>query len=251
LKQTPDRRQTNVTVRQYSEIVENFVRNGWHESTFSQKYYRASLTLYASQILTPVFPAEAAPQAYGVEKEVQPKLWVALYKGMVSPPESGTYYFVGAGDDVMIVRFNGQTVLDRCCERQSEHRPPLVRATANYSYEWSFPGSHLLDDIPNGFARGLPIDVTAGNYYSMEILIGEQPGGRSGFCLMIEKEGVEYTKDSRGNPILPVFRLSSQKLITPPPGSGQYPPHLDNGPIWQSKPMGMGDDDMDSESIFQ
>jgi hypothetical protein len=85
----------------------------------------------------------------------------------------------------------------------------------------------------------------------MEILIGEQPGGHSGFCLMIEKEGVEYTKDSRGNPILPVFRLSSQKLITPPPGSGQYPPHLDNGPIWQSKPMGMGDDDMDSESIFQ
>lgn len=243
LKQLRDRRASGVTVEEYTKIVQNFVRNGWHEGDFSRKYYRASVTLYAGQIFTPEFPAELAPQAYGVEKEVQPRLWVAVYKGVVAAPESGTYHFVGAGDDVMMVRFNGRNVLDRCFEMQVEHVPPVVEATANYSYDWNVLGSSLT--IPNGFARGPAIEVNAGEFYPIEILIGEQPGGESGFALLIEKEGVPYDKDSRGNPILPIFRVANQPLIPPPPGSGNYAPHLDNGPIWQSRPAGMGDDDLD------
>ena len=251
LKQLRGRSPSGVTSLSYTDIVQNFVRNGWHEGDFARKYYRASITLYAPHIFTPEFPAELAPQAFGVEKEVKPMLWVAVYRGMVSPPESGEYHFVGAGDDVMMVRFDGRNVLDRCWEMQVEHRPPVAEVTQNYNYDWTVP-VHGGPSIPNGFASGPTVSVSAGEYYPIKILIGEQPGGYSGFALLIEKEGVEYQKDPKGNPILPIFRVANQPLITPLPGSGQYAPHMDNGPIWQSKPPGMGDDDLDSnpDSIF-
>ena len=61
-----------------------------------------------------MIPADEGPKAFNVSNTVKPRLWVVLYKGRVSPPESGIYHFVGAGDDVMIARLNGQVVLDRC-----------------------------------------------------------------------------------------------------------------------------------------
>jgi len=230
LKQTADRRDSGVTNLTFSDIVQDFVRTGWHESKL-QKFYRASLTLYATQIFTPEFPAELAPKAFGVEKEVQPLRWVALYQGLVSPPETGNYFFVGAGDDVMIVRFQGRNVLDRCWEMQVQKRKPVAVATANYTYDWpSVVGTY----IPNGFARGEPISVEKGESYPIEILIGEQPGGCSGFCLMIQKEGEEYQKDPKGNPIIPIFRLAKQALL-PVQGPGRYPPYQEDGPLWTAK----------------
>jgi serine/threonine protein kinase len=250
LKQLRNRRPSGMTKLGYTKVVQDFVRNGWHEGDFAGKYYRASTTLYAPQIFTPKFPAELAPQAFGVQREVKPMLWVALYRGMVSPPETGSYHFVGAGDDVLIVRFNGQNVLDRCFEMQEEKVRPVAEVTANYKYDWIGP-ERFAEPIPNGFARGPTVSVTAGQYYPIEILIGEQPGGESGFALLMEKEGVQYQKDDKGNPILPVFRFANSPLIKPLPGSGSYPVHMDNGPIWESKPPGLGDDDLDSEMPMQ
>ena len=97
--------------QKYGDIVTDFVKGGWNESAF-QKFYKAPQTLYNTQIFTPYMQADEGPRAFHVSGEVKPRLWIALYKGKVSPPESGTYHFVGAGDDVLVVRFNGQIVLD-------------------------------------------------------------------------------------------------------------------------------------------
>ena len=109
-------------------------------------------------------PADEGPRAFHVSGEVKPKLWLALYRGRVSPPETGTYHFVGAGDDLLVVRFNGQIVLDG-----SWNPHGVSSVVAKYDYGFS--------KIPNKFVKGPSFSATAGNFYDMEILIGEQPGG--------------------------------------------------------------------------
>ena len=231
LKQTPDRKPTRMDKFKYTTTVLNYARGGWIESTF-QHFYRATTTLYSAQIITPQGFVERRFNAAGMEKEIKPNYWVIHYQGRVSPQESGKYYFVGAGDDIMIVRFNGKIVLDRCWEPQIQGEKAICNNTANYDYGWI--------KIPNGFARGELFDAIAGQSYALDILIGEQPGGLMSAALLIEKEGATYQRDGKGNPILPVFRVAPQP---PPPSDPKHStaPHMMDGPVWQLKSTpGMG-----------
>ncbi len=180
LKQTQTHRSTDMSEQKFNEIVSDFIKGGWNESAF-QKFYRAPQTLYNAQIFTPYMPADEGPKAFHVSGEVKPRLWIALYKGRVSPPETGTYHFVGAGDDLMVVRFNGQVVLDG-----SWNPHGVSSVAAKYDYGFS--------KIPNKFVKGPAVSVTVGNYYEMEILIGEIPGGEFFADLLIEKDGATYEK---------------------------------------------------------
>ena len=69
----------------------------------------------------------------------------------------------------------------------------------------------------------------------MEVIIGEQPGGKSFFALLQEVEGATYDKDKKGNPILPVFRMSNARPVAGTP-QRPYPPHRDDGPVWKAVP---------------
>jgi hypothetical protein len=229
LKQTHGKKETGVTNERYGEVVTNFVRENWRAEVLHE-YFKSPTPLYATQIMVPDMSADEGPKAFGLEGKVKPSRWLVHYKGKVSPPKSGTYHFVGAGDDVMLVRFNGKLVLDRCWSIRTGWEP-----VANYNYGYT--------GIPGGFAKGTAIQVQAGQWYDMEVLIGEQPGGKVFFSLLIEEEGAQYAQDGRGNPILPIFRLSAAKM--PPPGPGQtLPPHQENGPIWSAKSS--GDSPLDS-----
>ena len=220
LKQSQTHRSTDMTEEKYGQIVTDFVKGGWNESAF-QKFYRAPQTLYNVQIFTPYMKADEGPKAFHVSGEVKPKLWLVLYKGRVSPPEAGTYHFVGAGDDLLIVRFNGQIVLDG-----SWNGHGVSSIAAKYDYGFS--------KIPNQFVKGPAFSVTVGNYYDMEVLIGEQPGGEFFADLLIEKDGASYQKESHGNPILPIFRVAEGKM--PALRSGEkLPPYAPNGPIWRAE----------------
>ena len=217
LKQTKDRKPTGMTPEEYGAIVTDFV-HGWNPAKL-RRFYRAPSTLVASQIFTPEMLAEVAPKAYGVEKEVQPMMWLAWYRAKVSPPKSGNYYFVGAGDDILFVRFNGRTVLDRCWFLRNGE----IKETANYDYGFS--------SIKDGFARGRSFRADAGQFYEVDILIGEQPGGLFFASLMIEETGAVYEKDAKGNPILPIFRVADEQ---PPADSGRgFPPFAKHGPVWR------------------
>ncbi|MBA3960409.1 MAG: hypothetical protein H0X40_00710 [Chthoniobacterales bacterium] len=223
LKQNMNHRSTDMNGNKYADLLTDFVRKGWNEGALGN-FYRAPQPLYAGQIMIPQIEADEGPKAFGVEKAVQPRLWVVLYKARVSPPESGTYHFVGAGDDVMFVRFDKKNVL----ERGYTLRPRLAKTDAEYPY--SFSG------VPGGFAKGEGVAADAGTYYDMSVLIGEQPGGKFFADLLVEKEGATYEKDSRGNPILPRFRVSN---IGPPTGDkDKLPPFMPNGPVWRAEMPG-------------
>lgn len=231
LKQTRVKKPTGISPDEYHKVFRTFVAEGWRESILND-YFRAPKPLYSTQIMIPNMSADEGPKAFGMEKEVQPSRWLVHYKGKVSPPADGTYHFVGAGDDVMVVRFNGKVVLDRCWYQHGQTWMP----EKNYDYGWT--------GIPNGFAKGDPIRVRAGQYYDLEVLIGEQPGGLVFACLLMEKEGAKYEQDGKGNPILPVFRLADEAM--PELQDGQtLPPYQANGPVWKARaPGGSGFDDL-------
>ncbi len=226
LKQTRNRKPTGLSPDDYHQTFRRFVHENWRESILSD-YFKAPQPLYATQIMIPNMPADEGPKAFGMEKEVQPSRWLVHYKARVTPPADGTYRFVGAGDDVMIVRFNGKVVLDRCWYQQDQEWQP----DKNYDYGWTA--------IPNGFARGDAIRVRAGQSYDLEVLLGEQPGGLVFACLMMEKEGETYERDARGNPILPPFRVADAAM--PALENGQtLPPFAADGPVWKAAPVRAG-----------
>ena len=226
LKQTRSGKPTNISPDEYHTIFRKFVREHWRESVLGE-YFRAPQKLYTPQIFIPNMSADEGPKAFDLEGKVKPSRWLVHYKARVSPPADGTYHFVGGGDDVLVVRFNGKVVLDRCWYQQDEE----WKTARNYGYGYT--------GIPNGFARGDALRLKAGQFYDMEVLIGEQPGGLVFFSLLLEEEGVEYRRDARGNPILPVFRLAGGPL--PDLQEGQtFPPYDPVGPVWKAAPMKTG-----------
>jgi hypothetical protein len=77
------------------------------------------------------------------------------------------------------------------------------------------------------------MELRAGQFYDLDIVFSEGPGGQFCAMLLFEQEGVTYEKDSAGNPILPIFRVA--KNTTQPAKSA--PPFLDDGPVWKALPQ--------------
>ena len=221
LKQTRSGRSTDVTPQEYGETAIRFVQEGWRESILSG-YFRSNRPLYTTQIMIPNMPADEGPKAFDLQRKVKPSRWLIHYQGRVSPPRSGTYHFVGGGDDILMVRFDRKLVLERNWNAHSDWK-------SLKDYDYGFSG------IPKGFAKGDAIQVRAGEWYDMEVLIGEQPGGLVFFCLLIEEEGGNYEKDAKGNPILPVFRVAEGPM--PKLEEGQtLPPYSAEGQVWKAAP---------------
>jgi hypothetical protein len=207
-------------------LVATFLKRNMSEDMLG-RYYRGKDKLYTSQIMMPSIPADAGPKGFGVDKEVAPSYWMVVYKGKVTPPKSGTIYFVAAADDVIAVKFQGRIVLDGSLY----HGVGTWKAKKEYNYENDLRDHLLRTRNPGGWARSDAIKVEAGQSYDLAVMIGEAPGGFFDASLLIEEEGVTYQKDSRGNPILPPFRLSNVAVT---PGKG-LPPYAKDGPIWTAK----------------
>ena len=221
LKQSNTRQPTNMTPDQYGKILTEFVSGGFNDGLLS-RFFKNPSPLYTTQIWIPKINADRGPAAFHLQGIVKPNMWCVLYKGQVVAPESFTFHFVGAGDDVMLVRFNGRLVLERCWYIRTGWK-----SVANYKYDFS--------DIHDGFAKGDEIRVEAGKSYPIEVMVGEQPGGESFATLLQEIDGVTYNKDAHGNPILPVFRMADVRPASSGP-DGPYPPHRDDGPVWKAEP---------------
>lgn len=76
------------------------------------KYYKTPNHLYATQIFIPLRKSNESTKAFGVDGIVEAKRWIIVYRGMVTAPESCSFRFVGFADDFMMVRWNGENVLD-------------------------------------------------------------------------------------------------------------------------------------------
>ena len=226
LKQDKSRHPTNMTEDKYSAVARQFVQGGFNVAALAS-YYQASVPLYATEMFTPNIDANEAPKAFGVESEVQPRLWLAVYHGTVIPTETGTYKFVGFGDDVLVVRFDHRVVLDGGYNNPSG----ITSSTIHY---YSFQGGdwYAGQGHKGGHKEGPSFNVEAGKPYDMDILIGEQPGGQSCFQLLIKKDGETYSQDDKHNPVLPIFRLVGSGLPEP---NGALPPFATEGPIWKAE----------------
>jgi hypothetical protein len=224
LKQTTNKQPTGMTPEKMETVMADFVRGGFNQGVFLP-YFKAPKPLVATQMFTPIMDANLGPAAFQMEKEVQPKMWVIHYKGMVVPPEDGTYSFVGFGDDYLLVKFNGQLVLDGSLHPTSKWQPK-----ARYQYPSPYNARTL------GTAKGEAVNVRAGEAYPMEIVIAEQPGGSMVAELMVEKSGATYEKTESGDPILPIFRLANSA----PVAGGKFLTHADTGPVWKAAPPEKG-----------
>jgi hypothetical protein len=224
LKRDQNGQLNGMTKEQFPEDVIRFVKSGWNESRL-QNYYKGTRKLYATQIFFPRIDSHEGPKAFGVEQNDEPPgMWVARYRGRVSPPETGTYRFVAAGDDIMYIRFDGKLVIDHCLYNRSVLKEPQI---------YTYPSFHY---VSHGFARGEPMRLMAGQYYDIDILVGDYVPIDMWAFILIEKEGTTYQTDEGGAPILPVFRLSSDPVKNPANG-GTPPPYLENGPVWKSRPL--------------
>jgi len=209
--------------------VTAFINGGCREDGLRQ-FLRSPTPLFATQLFVPVMSADEAPKAYGVEKYVQPTAWMAHYKGRVSPPKSGVYRFVGAGDDLMAVRLDGKLVLDCGGDTVSSFKTDQPNAPA---YGYSYQDDEWNRRMRGGFVVGNRMELRAGLFYDIDVVFSEGPGGKFCAMLLIQEEGVTYAKDDRGNPVLPIFRVADGP---PPPASRTAPPFLANGPVWRSLP---------------
>ncbi len=252
LKQTRDRKPTDMTDDEMRTELKEIVRRGFKEKVF-EKYFKAPRTLYQTKLQIPIMSAEGAPAAFECEKEVQPKRWIVVYRGAVQAPKSGRYRFVGACDDMMVVRFNNRPVFDygytiagsgtsnygRSVEMNGAEPNAALAKEIRKLTPMRFPISfYQYTQTPTynqhlgGIAIGPEFDAKAGQTYPIEILIGEIPGGSFGVSLLIEELGVNYQKDSGGSPILPLFRLDHS--LPSPDLKGEAPPFDPNGPVWKA-----------------
>ena len=235
-KQTPDQRTTPIgkngpdgtgtadASNGYTQAISAFVQGGMNDETLTGRFFKGPNPLYATQIYIPQIEASEGPKAFNLQGRVQPSRFMVHYKGTVIPPESGTYHFVGFGDDVLVVRFNNQIVLD--CGIFS----PTGRTSSHY---------YMFDSMPNNYSgafwhgcgEGNAITVEAGQSYPVDIVISAWGGGQSDYYLLVRKEGVEYTKDSRGNPILPLFHVGPGN---PPTVQGKAPVYQHDGLVWKA-----------------
>ncbi len=251
LKQTSDREPTNMTDDEMRTELKEIVRRGFKEKTF-EKYFKAPRTLYQTKLQIPIMPADGAPAAFECEKEVQPKRWIVVYRGAVQAPKSGRYRFVGACDDLMVVRFNNRPVFDygytiagvgahnygRSAEMtgaaQNNELAKEVRKLTPMRLPISFykyTQTPTYNQNIGGMAIGPEFDAKAGQTYPIEIMIGEIPGGSFGVSLLIEEIGVNYQKDPGGAPILPLFRLDQS--LPNPDLKGEAPPFDPTGVPWK------------------
>ena len=197
-------------------ILNEFSKS-WNPGVLS-KYYQSPTKLYASNFMLPgTVSAGYAPVCYQCQDKVKPSAWVAVYRGKVKAPCSGTFRFVGTGDDVLMIRFNNQTVLEAGWSIPSAfdgtnkattlgsisangggkeyHQAIKDGKDANHrGYEFIQPsGTGKWNRELEGLTAGTEFTVQEGKTYPIEILISEVPGGFFGFAVLIQqKEGKQY-----------------------------------------------------------
>ena len=190
----------------WRQQIHKFLVRGWDASVFS-RYYRAPKKLYATSLAVPVSRSSLAPLAFGDEQAVG-ALWHVHYKGQLVHKEGITFRFWGSADEFMAVRVDGKLVLCVSWDAADLRYDAIFRGQVFGSLWTSTSADSRKYFIGNTKAVvGDWITLEPGEPLDMEILIGDN-GGKGGFFLAIEEEGVEYGRNRQGCPIFPVFRTA-------------------------------------------
>ncbi len=192
-------------------LLRSFVQT-WDFGSLDDHYYKSDQPLELEQCCISQASSAEAPKAFRVRDRVKPGRWIAVYSGDFLPPETGTYRFIGLGDDFLVVRINEKNVLD-----------------GSYPIGQLDPSANVEEDVGAGWDNvplrcGQWFQLQAGVPVDMHLLMGDGPSGKCGFILMIEKKGNTYPKGD-----YPLFQL------------GQNPVPDMNLPRWSKKTLKFGD----------
>lgn len=148
--------------------------------------------------------SENGPRAFGVADVMKPSGFAVYYTGTLRAPVQGRYRLWGYFDDFMLVRVNGKTVLDAVWNTGG------LSAGMMTGWQTSDPKAVGRVACPQRGGKMAPSDwftVDAKRPQTLELFVGERPGGMVGGVLLIEQEGVDYAKAADGTSILPVFAV--------------------------------------------
>ncbi|MBR5887582.1 MAG: hypothetical protein IKZ07_05165 [Akkermansia sp.] len=242
--------------REVLNIMSRFYNSGWNTTAFSP-YCEAKTRLFSSCFYLPNCMDQEASNAYDPKGKMglKPSRWVALYRARVQAPKSGRFRFVGVGDSVMAVRFDGRNVLAcgfhdlKTAEWNGLHvvsNPNALQGKDVIDYK----SCDFWNEQVGGFVAGEPFDVKSGEWYEMQVLVSEIGGGNFGFCLLIDdmdEEGGKVSED--GKPVYQLFRTS----FIAPKAAEVYdmikykdmelatdPPYDEDSLIWPAKPLKIG-----------
>ena len=241
--------------------LKRFVVSNWPHRTDStgqlffnefNQFSRSPVNSYKSYFYQPIISSANAPKSYSGDGRVSDGGWVAINSGYVVAPFTGKFRFVGCGDDALVVRFNNQIVLDygwyalslgkrlddtwdwrsilggTAAKTDPQNRMVLNNPVySQCKLETYFPS--VFDK--HGLAKGVPISVTKGKHYPIQVLVTDIESGSFGTALLIERldsTGVPLKKDPAK---LPLFRTSSA-LPGHSSGSG-FPDFDEDSPIWR------------------
>ncbi len=189
----------------FVQEVTKFVSSGFKTSVLS-KYYRSPKTLYATAFMIPPVRSQIAPAAFD-EADTLGYAWMVHYKGQLVYPEDVKIRFWGMGDDIMVIKVDGKTVLNACWPEGE---------WGSYAIGGNWISSAKNDFrfyLGNNLSRGGDvITLKAGEPKNMEIIIGETPGGQFCSMLTVEVIGEEYPKNRQGGPIFPIFKTTEPSL---------------------------------------
>jgi len=240
-------------------FLKRFVVSNWPYRTdsagnlfyreFSQ-FFRSPVNPDKSYFYQPLIPSESAPKTFSGDESISNAGWIGINSGYVIAPFTGKFRFVGYGNDALVVRFDSQIVLDYGIYALSIGK----KLDDTWDYKAILGGTAARTDPQNrmvlnnpvysrckletyfpslfgerGVAKGVPISVTRGRCYPIEILVSDIEQNQFGTALFIER------LDSDGVPLnskpekLPLFRTSSQ---LPEHASGSFPDFDENSPVW-------------------
>ncbi len=256
----------------YYETIANFLNKGWSPAQLS-KFYESPTKLYASNFYMPVALARYAPIAYQVGDNkkpqnqwmCQPSGWCVVYRGKVRAPKTGTYRFIGMGDDCIAVRFNRKLVLEGGyrlpsagptspkfqLSQENGRKAFLDDVKANRDHDHK--GYELISTIEGigvwgrelgGLMAGAEFKVEEGKTYPIEILVVEE-GGKFGFMLFIEDitngknskaKKYDIFRTNFSNPSADEVNAMLKAENSNDPGNVISVPYNEDSPIWTAVP---------------
>jgi hypothetical protein len=207
-RRTRDGRAYQMEPVQFIDLLAKFVKSGWKKSVLG-RYYQSPKKLYATTIAIPPVQSAMAAAAFD-EPETGSYSYAILYEGELVYKDDITFRFWGLGDDVLIVRVDGEVVLNAFYPRNGNDFD-TERITPSWQSNDSKTRAYWL-----GIQRSVVgdwITLKAGEPLDMEVLVGEVPGGLFQALLTVEVQGEEYPRNPEGGgPTLPIFKTSELPL---------------------------------------
>jgi hypothetical protein len=186
-----------------TRIVKLFDNRGTLDKNEAEKYLRAGQQLTSFIMLFPPISQEVAPKAFGIEQVPDGRqCWFAIYKGKISSDSTKSFRFVGGGNEILIVKIDGEVNLDGSHSALSWPGRGAT-PTGNQSVEnLGFP----LYGGKRAIGKWFKLKPEGSN---IEIVIGAgKNGGAFGADLCVEEKDEIYEENVR-----PLFKLEGYQRM--------------------------------------